>query len=117
MKSHTRGLGKTMSMPSEISRMNLHQCRGLSSLALGKFQSWDRYLAACEGLITAFPKRKEGGIVEAFMDGIYDDKQRRNREKMLDERGGLGRVRRVSSINMSMLKWRYRPGSQQGRLP
>ena len=77
----------TMAMLPELPIANFLQSKDLSSLKQGKFQSWDRYLAACANLIDTLPKRKEGVVVEAFVDGIYDEKLRRKCETMLDEVG------------------------------
>jgi hypothetical protein len=61
--------------------------RDSDRLKQGKFQSWDEYLAAGEASILKLPKRKEGNLVEAFVDGMYDEKLRRKCETMLDEVG------------------------------
>jgi hypothetical protein len=58
-----------------------------SDLRQGKFQSWDLYFADGEASILKLPKRKEGGFVEAFVDGMSDDRLRRKCEMMLDEVG------------------------------
>lgn len=57
------------------------------SLKQGKFQSWNQYLATCEGWIKSLPKRKEGAVVEAFVEGIYADETKTLCEKQLDEQG------------------------------
>lgn len=77
--------GKVMAMLPELPNTSSHHHKELSSLKQGKFQSWDQYFAAGEVLINSLPKRKEGAVVDAFVDGIYDDKLRRNFEKALDE--------------------------------
>ena len=77
----------TMAMLPDLPIANFQHGKDPSSLKQGKFQSWDRYLAACADLIDTLPKRKEGVVVEAFVDGIYDEKLRRNCETMLDEVG------------------------------
>lgn len=58
-----------------------------SDLRQGKFQSWDQYFADGEASILKLPKRKEGGFVEAFVNGMSDDRLRRKCEMMLDEIG------------------------------
>lgn len=58
-----------------------------SDLRQGKFQSWDQYFADGEASILKLPKRKEGAFVEAFVDGMSDDRLRRKCEMMLDEVG------------------------------
>jgi hypothetical protein len=78
---------ETMAMIPESLITNFHQQKDSGLLKQGKFQSWDRYLTTGEALIGTLPKRKEGAFVEAFVDGIYDEKLRRNCETMLDEIG------------------------------
>ena len=79
--------GETMAMRPGVPATKFHQHVSPSTLKQEKFQSWDRYLAAGEALKSMLPKRKEGAAVEAFVDGIYDEKLRQNFESVLDEVG------------------------------
>ena len=66
---------------------SFHEVKDLSSLKQGKFQSWDDYFAVYNDFTSTMPKRKEGAIVEAFVDGIYDEQLRRSCETILDDVG------------------------------
>jgi hypothetical protein len=86
-KQRQKLAGETTAMLPENLISNFPQCQSASSLKQGKFQSWDGYLTAGEAVFATLPKRKEGAFVEAFVDGIYDEKLRQKCELTLDEAG------------------------------
>ena len=80
---------ETMAMISQLTLSQLHQHKEPSSLKQGKFQSLCNYMVAGQLFIDATPKRKESAVVEAFIDGMHNAKQRMRFEIRLDERGWI----------------------------
>ncbi len=78
---------ETMTILPAIATINVQQSDDLSSLKQGKFQGWDRYLEDGQAIVDKLAKRKQGAIVELFVDGIYDVEQRGSCEQALDAAG------------------------------
>ena len=80
---------ETMAMISQLAPSQLHLHNDPSCLKQGKFQSFSDYMVAGQVFVDATPKRKEGTMVEAFMDGIHSAEQKMRFETRLDEKGWL----------------------------
>ena len=79
--------GDSLVMLPDTTTTQLFRNRALSDLKQGKFESWSRYFSFGDDWIKSVTKRREAIVVEAFVEGIYDETFRKECEAWLDERG------------------------------
>jgi hypothetical protein len=84
--AHRNQSEDSFAMLPELNTIRPPAVNSIKDLKQAMFQSWDAYMAEGQAYFDGSLKRKEGAVVEAFVDGIYDRDKRRECETWLDER-------------------------------